>query len=87
MVLIILFKFLDEFHSKYVIYLFFLWCLVIVMHPRHPGMHIAIDSKFWAWIYLSADMFPYEDFNIVSLSVYATARKKYIFILNWNILA
>ena len=41
----------------------------IFMHPRHLGMHIAIDCKLlmMSRIFLCADMFPYEDSDIVSV--------------------
>ena len=45
---------------------------VLIMHPRHPGMHMAIDSLLLILtvelkFFLCADMFPYEDFEIVSI--------------------
>ena len=51
-----------------------------IMHPRHQGMHIAIDSLLkilsFDMKFLCVDMFPYDDSEIVSvcLSVCLSVR-------------
>ena len=51
----------------------------LIMHPRNLGMHIAIDSLLqilsFDMKFFCVNMFPYDDSEIVSLSVCPFSNK------------